>query len=313
MPAPSPKRRLRAKFRDKSEVMPKSARKSNQKTVAIISKPGRPELSEVLPELEKWLKQRNWSVVVDKESAAYFSASQVMARSKLAARSPELALVFGGDGTLLSAARAVSKAGTLILGINLGTLGFMTELAIADLYPALEAIEKENYIVDSRSMLQGTLIRDGELAAAHLALNEVVVSKSAIARLNHFELFVDTEFVSSYRADALIIATPTGSTAYSLGAGGPILNPDVDAFLITPVSPHGLTHRPVVVRDTVEIEIRVKTGKEEAYLSFDGQFGTPARVGDIVRCVKAEHPARLLRFQKTFFEVLATKLKWGER
>jgi NAD+ kinase len=314
MPEPSPKRKLRGKVKNESDDRPKSARNSTrQKTVAIISKPGRPELCDVLPVLEKWLQKRNYAVVVDQESAVYFSASDVMARSELAARSPKLALVFGGDGTLLSAARAVAEAGTLILGINLGTLGFMTELAIADLYPALEAIEKESYIVDSRSMLQGTLIRDGKIAATHVALNEVVVSKSAIARLNHFELFVDAEFVSSYRADALIIATPTGSTAYSLGAGGPILNPDVGAFLITPVSPHGLTHRPVVVRDTVEIEIRVKTGKEEAYLSFDGQLGCPARVGDIVRCVKAEHPARLLRFQKTFFEVLGTKLKWGER
>jgi len=313
MPDPSPKRKLDGKVKGKAEEMPKSARKSNQKTVAIISKPGRPELCDVLPVLEQWLQERNYAVVVDQESAVYFSASDVIARSELATRSPKLALVFGGDGTLLSAARAVAEASTLILGINLGTLGFMTELAIADLYPALEAIEKESYIVDSRSMLRGTLIRNGKIAVTHVALNEVVVSKSAIARLNHFELFVDAEFVSSYRADALIIATPTGSTAYSLGAGGPILNPDVDAFLITPVSPHGLTHRPVVVRDTVEIEIRVKTGKEEAYLSFDGQVGTPARVGDIVRCVKAEHPARLLRFQKTFFEVLGTKLKWGER
>jgi NAD+ kinase len=283
------------------------------KTIAIISKPGRAELSEVLPVLEKWLRERNYGVVVDEESAVYFSASRVMARGELVTAAPDLALVLGGDGTLLSAARAVSEAGTPILGVNLGTLGFMTELAMADLYPALEAIEKEHYIVDSRSMLRGSLIRDGGIAASHVALNEVVVSKSSIARLNHFELFVNAEFVSSYRADALIIATPTGSTAYSLGAGGPILNPDVDAFLITPVSPQGLTHRPVVVRDTVEIEIRVKTGKEEAYLSFDGQVGLAARVGDIVRCVKAERPARLLRFRKTFFEVLATKLKWGER
>ncbi len=314
MPEPSPKRKLRGKVKNESDDRPKSARNSTrQKTVAIISKPGRPELCDVLPVLEKWLQDRGYAVVVDEESAVYFSASDVMGRSELAARAPELALVFGGDGTLLSAVRAVAEAGTLILGINLGTLGFMTELAIADLYPALEAIEKESYIVDSRSMVRGTLIRDQKNAATHVALNEVVVSKSAIARLNHFELFVDAEFVSSYRADALIIATPTGSTAYSLGAGGPILNPDVDAFLITPVSPHGLTHRPVVVRDTVEIEIRVQTGKEEAYLSFDGQVGCPARVGDVIRCVKAEHRARLLRFQRTFFEVLGTKLKWGER
>jgi|SRR5580658_482301 NAD+ kinase len=310
----TPRRKFRDKLKDKSEDMSKSAASSTrQKTVAIISKPGRPELSEVLPVLQKWLRRRHYTVLVDEESAAYFSGSTVIARSELATRSPDMALVLGGDGTLLSAVRAVATAGTLILGINLGTLGFMTELALADLYPALEAIEQERYLIDSRSMLQGSLVRDGGIVASHAALNEVVVSKSAIARLNHFELFVDAEFVSSYRADALIIATPTGSTAYSLGAGGPILNPDVLAFVITPVSPHGLTHRPVVVRDTVEIEIRVMSGKEEAFLSFDGQLGMPARGGDIIRCVKAEHPARLLRFKKTFFEVLATKLKWGER
>jgi len=300
--------------KEKSEDMSKSPQgSSQQKTVAIISKPDRPELSEVLPALEKWLQQRNYAVVVDRESAAYFSASKVAPRSELAARSPDVALVLGGDGTLLSAARAVAKAGTLILGVNLGTLGFMTEVPLANLYPALDAIEKGHYIVDSRSMLSCSLVRGGEIIATHAALNELVVSKSAIARLNYFELFVDSEFVSSYRADGLIIATPTGSTAYSLGAGGPILKPDVDAFVITPVSPHGLTHRPVVVRDTVEIEIQVKTGDEEGYLSLDGQVGMPMRDGDIVRCVKAEHSARLLRFQKTFFEVLATKLKWGER
>jgi NAD+ kinase len=294
--------------------MPKPRPSSIRKrTVAIISKPGRPELRKVLPALEKWLQQRNYAVVMDTESADYFSASDVMPRRQLATRSPDLALVLGGDGTLLSATRAVARAGTLILGVNLGTLGFMTELPLPDLYPALEAIEKKRYIVDIRSMLSGSLIRGGKTLATHSALNEVVVSKSAIARLNHFEVFVDEEFVSNYRADGLIIATPTGSTAYSLGAGGPILNPDVNAFVITPVSPHGLTHRPVVVRDTVEIEIHVKSGREEGYLSFDGQVGMPARDGDIVRCVKAAHPARLLRFQKTFFEVLATKLNWGER
>lgn len=294
--------------------MPESIDTSTRpKTIAIISKPERPELAELLPTLEKWLQERHYEVVVDEESAAYFPATKVVPRSEMAAHSPGIALVLGGDGTLLSAARAVAAAGTLILGVNLGTLGFMTELALSDLYPALEAIEKKLYVIDSRSMLRCSLVRGGAIVATHAALNELVVSKSAIARLNYFELFVDSEFVSSYRADGLIIATPTGSTAYSLGAGGPILKPDVAAFVITPVSPHGLTHRPVVVRDTVEIEIKVKTGEEEAYLSLDGQVGMPVRDGDLVNCIKAEHPARLLRFQKTFFEVLATKLKWGDR
>ena len=283
------------------------------KTVAIISKPGRPELSGILPALHQWLSQRSYKVMMDRESAQYFSAGDVVSRSELGSRSPDLALVLGGDGTLLSAARAVCRAGTLILGVNLGTLGFLTELALADLYPALEAIEKGQYMVDSRAMLSCSLVRGGGAVATHIALNDVVVSKSAISRLNYFELFVDQEFVSSYKADALIVATPTGSTAYSLGAGGPILKPDVDAFVITPVSPHGLTHRPVVVRDSVEIEIQVKTGEEEAYLSMDGQVGMPINDGDGVRCVKAEHPAKLLRFKRTFFEVLSTKLKWGER
>jgi NAD+ kinase len=290
-----------------------SHRLAQQKTVAIVSKPDRPELSSVLPALEKWLLAHHYTVVMDNESAAYYSAPQVVSRSDLGDVAPGLALVLGGDGTLLSAARAVSSSGTLIFGVNLGTLGFLTEVPLSDLYQALEAIEQGHYVVDSRSMLSCSLIRDHSTLAMHTALNDLVVSKSAISRLNHFELYVDTEFVSSYKADGLIIATPTGSTAYSLGAGGPILKPDVQAFVITPVSPHGLTHRPVVVRDTVQIEIRVKTGKEEAYLSLDGQVGMPIQDGDRVRCVKAEHPAKLLRFQKTFFEVLSTKLKWGER
>jgi NAD+ kinase len=293
--------------------MPEAPQNPGPKTVALISKPGRPELASFLPPLYQWLLDRGHTVIMDQETAEYFKASEVMARSELGSHKPDFALVLGGDGTLLSAARAVSAAGTLILGVNLGTLGFLTELAFADLYPALETIEKGLYMVDSRAMLRCSLARGGDTVATHLALNDVVVSKSAISRLNHFELFVDMEFVSSYKADGLIVATPTGSTAYSLGAGGPILKPDVDAFVITPVSPHGLTHRPVVVRDTVEIEIQVKTGAEEAYLSLDGQVGMPVRDGDTVRCVKAEHPAKLLRFRKTFFEVLSTKLKWGER
>ena len=250
---------------------------------------------------------------MDNESAGYYPGQLAMARDEFAQLAPDLALVLGGDGTLLSAARAVASSGTLILGINLGTLGFLTEVQLSGLYPALDSIEKGEYVVDSRSMLTCSLIRSGATLTTHVALNDLVVSKSAIARLNSFQLLVDSEFVSSYKADGLIIATPTGSTAYSLGAGGPILKPDVQAFLITPVSPHGLTHRPVVVRDTVVIEIRVNTGQEQAYLSLDGQVGMPVQEGDLVRCVKAEHPAKLLRFEKTFFEVLSTKLKWGER
>ncbi|MFZ0480205.1 MAG: NAD(+)/NADH kinase [Terriglobales bacterium] len=286
---------------------------SKIKTVAIVSKPGRPDLAQVLPPLCQRLKDHGYNIVMDHESAAYYPGQAAISREEFATISPGLALVLGGDGTLLSASRAVASAGTLILGVNLGTLGFLTEVQLPGLYPALDAIEKGEYVVDSRSMLSCSLIRDGSTLAAHVALNDVVVSKSAIARLNSFQLFVDAEFVSNYKADGLILASPTGSTAYSLGAGGPILKPDVQAFVITPVSAHGLTHRPLVVRDTVVIEIRVNTADEQAYLSLDGQVGMPVQNGDRVICVKAEHPAKLLRFEKTFFEVLSTKLKWGER
>jgi len=296
-----------------SEESYKPGTRAPIKTVVVLSKPERPELADVLPHLYQRLREHSYNVVMDNESSVYYPGPLAMAREEFAQLAPDLALVLGGDGTLLSAARAVASAGTLILGVNLGTLGFLTEVQLAGLYPALEAIENGHYIVDSRSMLRCSLIRNGTTLTTHIALNDLVVSKSAIARLNSFQLYVDSEFVSSYKADGLIIATPTGSTAYSLGAGGPILKPDVQAFVITPVSPHGLTHRPVVVRDTVLIEIRVSTGDEEAYLSLDGQVGMPVQEGDLVRCVKAEHPAKLLRFQKTFFEVLSTKLKWGDR
>lgn len=296
-----------------SDDSPLHSRPAQIKTVAIFSKPERPELADVLPALCQRLKEHGYNVVLDHESAAYCPGTLTMGRDEFAQLSPDLALVLGGDGTLLSASRAVSKSGTLILGVNLGTLGFLTEVQLSGLYSALEAIERGHYIVDSRSMLSCSLLRNGSTLTTHVALNDLVVSKSAIARLNSFQIFVDSEFVSSYKADGVIIATPTGSTAYSLGAGGPILKPDVQAFLITPVSPHGLTHRPVVVRDTVLVEIRVNTGEEQAYLSLDGQVGMPVQDGDLVRCAKAEHPAKLLRFKKTFFEVLSTKLKWGER
>jgi NAD+ kinase len=169
--------------------MPESAHNlSRPKRVAILSKPDRPELSEVLPALEKWLLAREYTVAMDDESAAYYPAAQVVPRSELGKFVPSLALVLGGDGTLLSAARAVSNSGTLILGINLGTLGFLTEVALTGLYPALEAIELGKYVVDSRSMLSCSLVRGGSTLATHAALNDLVVSKSAISRLNHFEL-----------------------------------------------------------------------------------------------------------------------------
>jgi NAD+ kinase len=283
------------------------------KSVAIMSKPGKPELARIVPALIEWLRQHQYQIVVDRETAPYAAGIEVLPRKEMASRPLNLVVVLGGDGTLLSAARAVAKAGIPVLGVNLGSLGFLTEVPLAELYTALQGIEDNCCTAEPRSLVHCQLIRAGSCVASYDALNDVVVSKSAIARLNHFDLYIDKEFVSSYQADGLIVSTPTGSTAYSLAAGGPILMPSVDAFVVTPVSPHSLTHRALVVRDAAEIEIVVKTGDEEAYLSVDGQVGMPVHDGDRISCRKSEHKVKLLRIKKSFFDVLRAKLKWGQR
>jgi NAD+ kinase len=199
------------------------------------------------------------------------------------------------------------------VGVNLGSLGFLTEVPLDQLYATLEAVEQKRCRTESRAMLHCELERGGQCMAEYHALNDVVVNKGAIARLADFDLYIDNDYVSNYKADGLIVATPTGSTAYSLAAGGPILMPAVNAFLVTPVSPHALTHRPLVVRDSAEISIVVKRAEEQAFLSVDGQVGMPLMDGDRVRCRQSAHKVELLRTQRTFFEVLRTKLKWGQR
>jgi NAD+ kinase len=283
------------------------------KSAAIFSKPAKPELAQIVPDLLRWLQARGYTVVMDQETSAYASGPEVVERVAVAAREPKFIVVLGGDGTLLAAARAVAKAGIPVLGVNLGSLGFLTEVPLAELYPTLEALDRDQCGTEPRSMLDCQLLRQGRCVAQYHALNDVVVNKSAIARLADFDLYINQDFVSNYKADGLIVATPTGSTAYSLAAGGPILMPSVEGFVITPVSPHALTHRPLVVRDSVEISIVVKAAEEHAFLSVDGQVGMPLMDGDRVTCRKSQHKVRLLRMKKTFFDVLRTKLKWGQR
>jgi len=283
------------------------------KSVGIISKPDKPELVQILPRLYQWFEQRGYRIVIDPETSAYAPGREVVQRPRFAAQPLDFVVVLGGDGTLLSTSRVVAEAGIPVLGVNLGSLGFLTEVPLNELYDALEDVDQKRARVEARSMVQCELHRDGTRVVSYVALNDVIVNKSAIARLNSYDVYVDKAFVTNYKADGLIISTPTGSTAYSMAAGGPILMPSVDAFVITPVSPHSLTHRPLVVRDSVEIEIIVKTGQEEAYLSVDGQVGVPLRDGDRVLCRKAPYTVHLLRIRKAFFEVLRTKLKWGQR
>ncbi len=283
------------------------------KTVAIVSKPQKAELQQLLPEILQWFRERDYTVWLDRESAVYVNGHDVVERSELAQKRPDFVLVLGGDGTLLSAARAVSAAGVPILGVNLGSLGFLTEVTLPELYPSLKAVDEKCCPVETRSMVHCRLMRQQNCLASYDALNDAVLNKSAIARLVSFDLYLDQVFVSNYKGDGLIVSSPTGSTAYSLAAGGPILMPSVDAMVITPVCPHSLTARPLVVRDSVEITIVVQSAGEEAFLSIDGQIGMPLNHADRVICCKSEHHVRLLRMRRTFFDVLRNKLKMGQR
>lgn len=283
------------------------------KSAAIISKPAKPELAVTLRELLEWFRQHEYKVYLDEETAQYVDGEEVVSRAEMGARRPDFALVLGGDGTLLSAARAVSHEGVPILAVNLGSLGFLTEVPLSEMYSTLDAVDGGLCPVEERAVLECNAYRDNQSLARHFALNDVVVNKSALSRLVNFDLLIDGAFVFTYKADGVIIATPTGSTAYSLAAGGPILMPSVQSFVVTPVCPHALTHRPLVVRDNAQIELRVDTGPEEAFLSIDGQVGMPLRQADRVVCQRASHTVKLMRVRRTFFEVLRNKLKWGQR
>ncbi len=283
------------------------------KSAAIISKPSKPELATLLPEILTWFRNHGYKVYLDQETAMYIGGEEVVSRRNMAEKHPDFALVLGGDGTLLSAARAIAHEGVPILAVNLGSLGFLTEVPINEMFPTLDAVEAGSCPIEERSVLDATVFRGSEQLAHHFALNDVVVNKSAISRLVDFDLVIDGAFVFHYKADGVIIATPTGSTAYSLAAGGPVLMPTVSSFVVTPVCPHALTHRPLVVNDRAQIELHVETGAEEAYLSVDGQVGMPLQQGDRVMCHKAEHTVKLMRVRRTFFDVLRNKLKWGQR
>lgn len=284
------------------------------KTVAIISKPNKPELAEIVPQLAAWLQERGYELEVDSETGAYAPGLKIESREALTKHHPEFVIVLGGDGTMLAAARMLAEDKVPILGVNLGALGFLTEVTVEELYEALDEVIAKRAAVERRGMLHCHLLRQGERIVHFDALNDAVVAKSAMARIIEFEIRVDDQFVASYRADGLIVATPTGSTAYSLAAGGPIVTPDVEAFIITPISPHMLAHRPLAVRDSSEVQVLIKSTQEEAFLTVDGQVGIPVLDGDQLTCKKSARNVPLLRLaNRSFYDVLRTKLKWGQR
>jgi NAD+ kinase len=281
---------------------------------AIISKPQKHELGTILPELREWLHERGWSSILDQESAAYLAGAEGVARAEMPGRNPDLVVVLGGDGTLLAAARAFAHTNIPLLSVNLGSLGFLTEVPLADLYATLQAWCDGTAGIEVRSMMRAELVCAAGQRRTWDALNDVVVAKGTIARMADFSVSIDGQLVAAFRADGVIVATPTGSTAYNLAADGPIVMPSVNCMVVTPICPHLLTIRPIVVPGESAISVRVIGVPNETYLTVDGQEAVPMHVGDEVHCCRSEFSVRLLRLKPNgLFNVLRSKLKWGER
>ena len=281
--------------------------------IGIIAKPQRESIAGVVPGLLEWLRARKLEVICDGESAACLPGEKGVAREEMAAH-VDLLLVLGGDGTLLAAARALGGNEVPILPVNLGQLGFLTSVKLDEMYPILEEVLAGRSRVSVRTQLQATVSRSGKPEETYCALNDAVLTKTALARIMDFDVSIDGAFVSKYRADGLIIATPTGSTAYSLSAGGPIVYPVLDAFIITPICTHQLTNRPLVIPDSASVEVRFGPEDQTFHLTLDGQVGTDIRSGDVVTLTKSARKVRLVRpMRKSYFEILRSKLKWGER
>jgi NAD+ kinase len=284
---------------------------------AIISKPQKAELETILPELRAWLAGRGWSSVLDPESAAYLpDAGPGVERAELPERRPDMVIVLGGDGTLLAAARAFAHTNIPLLSVNLGSLGFLTEVPLSELYATLEAWCDGCAAIEERSMMRAELFcaGSGEITRQWDALNDVVVAKGTIARMADFAVEIDAQAVAAFRADGVILSTPTGSTAYNLAADGPIVMPTVNCMVVTPICPHLLTIRPIVVPGESAITVRVTGVANEIFLTVDGQEAVPMHVGDEVRCCRSQYSVKLLRLKPNgLFNVLRSKLKWGER
>lgn len=284
------------------------------KTVGIFSKPNVPAATTLVPQLLRWLTDRGIEARFDPETARYAGTPTALDRAEVAVGC-DLAIVLGGDGTLLSAARAVGNRAIPLLAVNLGGLGFLTSIPMENLFPQLERALTGQQQVTRRRMLHVCVYRNGEPCAHYDALNDIVIAKSAIARIVDLEAWAGDSFICAYKADGLIISTPTGSTAYSLAAGGPIVYPTVNAICLTPICPHTLTNRPLILPSDMPIRIVSRANaKEDAFLTVDGQVGHPLEAGDAVECSLADFDILLIRPpDKTFFDVLRQKLKWGER
>jgi NAD+ kinase len=282
------------------------------KKIGIICKAGRPEPVEILKEFLPWLRNKGYEVFLDIETAGLLNM-EGYSRSQIPSMA-DVIIVLGGDGTMLSVARLVGDRGVPILGVNLGGLGFITEVNRDEIFEAVEKALAGRCSVEERIMLTAAVHRHGERIADFVVLNDVVINKGALARIIDLETYINNSYVTTFKADGLIISTPTGSTAYSLSAGGPILYPTLNSIVLTPICPHTLTNRPIVLPDDFTIEIMMRSESEDVFLTLDGQVGFSLRKNDAIEVKKSEFTTKLLMpCERDYFQVLRTKLKWGER
>ncbi|GAB4249471.1 NAD(+)/NADH kinase [Deferrisoma sp.] len=267
--------------------------------VSVFCKRNSPEAERAAEQLRRWARDRGIQVLDD-------------GRFGETAAPADMVIVLGGDGTLLAAVRALAGREIPVLGVNIGFLGFLTEIPLAELFPTLERIRESGWDVDPRTMLEGEVVRGGRRLQAFRVLNDVVFNKGALARISDLEVRVDGAYLTNYRGDGLILSTPTGSTAYSLSAGGPIVQPQVPSLIVTPICPHTLTQRPILLPDACTIEVRLASKNGEVFLTLDGQEGLELDEGDRVRVWRSENRVLLVRSaQRDYFEVVRTKLMWG--
>ncbi len=282
--------------------------------VAIFAKMHDPRCQGIASDLIKWLEVRERTPLVEPNLARLIDSPPTMTEEEIRDQA-DLVVVLGGDGTLISVARLFSAKDVPILGVNLGSLGFLTEITVEELYTRLELCLQSTPRVSARMMLMVTLLREGKQQEIHHILNDVVINKGALARIVDLETKINRQVLTTYKADGLIVATPTGSTAYSLSAGGPIIHPQMSCIVITPICPHTLTNRPIVVTDESIISVTIKSSfDEKVYLTLDGQVGIELQEGDSVEVRKALNKTSLVMSRsRDYFELLRTKLKWGER
>ena len=283
------------------------------KKIGVFCKPKAPSATDILGRLIPWLRKQNYHIFLDTGTAAISNESSSYEKREISQQA-DLLIVLGGDGTLLSVARAAHPHNIPILAVNLGNLGFLAEISIEELYPTLENILAGKFEIENRMLLNACIWRNGEKVEDHNVLNDVVINKGVVARVINLQVLVNGQYMTSYRADGLIIATPTGSTAYSLSAGGPIIHPSMHTLVLSPICPFTLTNRSILIPDQSIIQVKLAAEYDDVRVTLDGQEGYDMRAGDILEIKKTKTSLQLIRGpNKNYYQILRDKLHWGSQ